>query len=337
MNRLQVYMNGDKVGYFDQNRDGSHQFTYASEWLDSPHSRPVSLSLPLRLTAYTGAEVINFFDNLLPDNPRIRDRIAARFQSKTTRVFDLLAEIGRDAAGAIMLLPESDQLPDYQTIQATALSEEELERVLSGYKNNAPLGMLDGNEDFRISVAGAQEKTALLYHQDRWYLPHRITPTTHIIKLPIGQIHTQQHTLDLSRSVDNELICLTLASEFGLPAVQASILHAGEQRALCVKRFDRRLSKDGCYFLRLPHEDFCQTFGLPPSAKYENDGGIGIQRIMQERLLFSENKQDRRTFMATQVFFWLLAAIDGHAKNFSLSIEAQGRFRLAPLYDILSA
>jgi serine/threonine-protein kinase HipA len=35
--------------------------------------------------------------------------------------------------------------------------------------------------------------------------------------------------------------------------------------------------------------------------------------------------------------FWLLAAIDGHAKNFSLFLLPGGSYRLAPRYDIMSA
>ncbi|AAK24357.1 HipA domain-containing protein [Caulobacter vibrioides] len=33
---------------------------------------------------------------------------------------------------------------------------------------------------------------------------------------------------------------------------------------------------------------------------------------------------------------WLLGATDGHAKNFSVALDPGGRFRLKPLYDILS-
>ena len=47
--------------------------------------------------------------------------------------------------------------------------------------------------------------------------------------------------------------------------------------------------------------------------------------------------RDRDMFYRTQVLFWLLAAIDGHAKNFSIFIEPDGKYQLAPLYDIMSA
>jgi serine/threonine-protein kinase HipA len=59
--------------------------------------------------------------------------------------------------------------------------------------------------------------------------------------------------------------------------------------------------------------------------------------------LFSTLKQsthaesDMDTAMAAQILFWLLRAPDGHAKNFSVHLLAQGRFRLTPLYDVMSA
>ncbi|WP_237173885.1 HipA domain-containing protein [Paracandidimonas lactea] len=48
-------------------------------------------------------------------------------------------------------------------------------------------------------------------------------------------------------------------------------------------------------------------------------------------------RDDRQTFFRALLYFWLLAATDGHAKNFSLAIAPGGTFKLAPLYDVLSA
>lgn len=207
---------------------------------------------------------------------------------------------------------------------------------MQGYQQNAPLGMIDNTQDFRISIAGAQEKTALLYHNNQWQLPQGLTPTTHIIKLPIGTIHTAKHTLDLSKSVDNEFVCLKLCKAFGLNTAECDLLTVGDLKALAVKRFDRRLSTSEDYYLRLPHEDFCQVFGLSPAQKYESDGGVGIQEIMK-KLLYSHNMNDCSTFMQIQFVFWLLGAIDGHAKNFAVAIERQGRYHLSPIYDVVSA
>ncbi len=81
----------------------------------------------------------------------------------------------------------------------------------------------------------------------------------------------------------------------------------------------------------------CQTFGLPSSVKYESDGGPGIARIMAFLMGSSEALKDRYDFMKFQVFQWLIGATDGHAKNFSVFIQAGGSYRLTPFYDIISA
>ncbi len=89
--------------------------------------------------------------------------------------------------------------------------------------------------------------------------------------------------------------------------------------------------------MRLPQEDMCQALGVSPNLKYQSDGGPGIADIMKV-LLGSRNAEvDRETFFRSQILFWLLAAPDGHAKNFSLYLEPEGRYRLTPLYDVMSA
>ncbi|MGL6047460.1 MAG: HipA domain-containing protein, partial [Vogesella sp.] len=97
------------------------------------------------------------------------------------------------------------------------------------------------------------------------------------------------------------------------------------------------LAADGSWLMRLPQEDFCQATGTPPHLKYQSDGGPGMARIL-DILAGSENSEaDRQQFFKAQVVFWLLAATDGHAKNFSLFHLPGGRYRATPLYDILSA
>ncbi|PMM89711.1 type II toxin-antitoxin system HipA family toxin, partial [Vibrio breoganii] len=336
VSNLTVLMNGLHVGTLSKASNGAHSFVYSETWLTQRGRRPISLSLPLRSDRFEGDEVFNFFDNLLPDNPAVRDRIVVRHQASTTQPFDLLAKVGRDAVGAITLLPEDEPTPDHTIIDAKPLTEDEVEAVLKGYLSDAPLGMIDEQDDFRISIAGQQEKTALLWHNGYWNIPKGLTPTTHIIKLPIGELPTAEHTLDLTTSVDNELVCMRLSEAFGIPTAHCDLLVANEMRVLAVERFDRRLSSDGSHYLRLPFEDFCQVNGLPSATKYESHGGVGIASIMKT-LSLSENPEDRRTFMRSQILFWLLAAIDGHSKNFSIGIGVEGRYHLAPLYDILSA
>ncbi|HHX3777347.1 TPA: HipA domain-containing protein [Escherichia coli] len=271
-----------------------------------------------------------------PDSPIVRDRIVKRYHAKSRQPFDLLSEIGRDSVGAVTLIPE-DETVMCPIMAWEKLTEARLEEVLTAYKADIPLGMIREENDFRISVAGAQEKTALLRIGNDWCIPKGITPTTHIIKLPIGEIRQPNATLDLSQSVDNEYYCLLLAKELGLNVPDAEIIKAGRGRALAVKRFDRRWNTERTVLLRLPQEDMCQTFGLPSSVKYESDGGPGIAQIMAFLMGSSEALKDRYDFMKFQVFQWLIGATDGHAKNFSVFIQAGGSYRLTPFYDIISA
>ncbi|WP_219952226.1 type II toxin-antitoxin system HipA family toxin [Dickeya zeae] len=336
MAALDVYMNGYRVGILTKTGSGAHHFSYDVNWLGLSGSRPISLSMPLRHQPYQGDEVYNFFDNLLPDNPDIRRRIVARHHADSTQPFDLLAKVGRDSVGALQLIPASTPTNNIKQIEYKTLSEQQLENILSGYLVDAPLGMIDTEDDFRISIAGAQEKTALLYRDNHWCLPFNTTPTTHIIKLPIGKIESHSYSIDMSDSVENEYLCLLIAREFGLPVPHCFMLKAGKIKALAVERFDRKYASDGSWVMRLPQEDFCQVFNVPSALKYENHGGPGISAIMSYLLGAVDPQRDRYSFMKVQVLFWLLAATDGHAKNFSLFIEPEGRYRLTPFYDILS-
>ncbi|MGR6425567.1 type II toxin-antitoxin system HipA family toxin [Aeromonas veronii] len=336
MANLAVYMNGYRVGTFAKATSGAHHFQYHESWLAQPGCRPISLSMPLRHQAYRGDEAYNFFDNLLPDNPEVRNRVVARYQAVSTQPFDLLSCIGQDSVGALQLVTEGYDVPDVRRIDYKALSDDELEQILTSYKSGIPLGMVREQEEFRISIAGAQEKTALLYLDGRWYLPLNATPTTHIIKLPIGKIDSHSYSIDLSQSVENEYLCTLIAKEFGLPVPHCFMMQVGQVKALAVERFDRRYAADRSWIMRLPQEDFCQVLNVPSARKYESHGGPGITDIMTILLGSTTPEQDRYLFMKSQVLFWLLAATDGHAKNFSVFIEPEGRFRLTPFYDILS-
>lgn len=138
-------------------------------------------------------------------------------------------------------------------------------------------------------------------------------------------------------SVENEWLCSKVLHAFGLPIARCDIAHFEDMKALVVARFDRRRSDDGSWIVRLPQEDFCQATGTAPHLKYQAHGGPGITTIMGILLGSEEAELDRRRFFKTQLVFWLLAATDGHAKNFSIFHRANNRFKSTPLYDVLSA
>ncbi|HEY8880125.1 MAG TPA: HipA domain-containing protein [Roseateles sp.] len=346
---LALWMNGLRVGEWRIPTRGPMELAYDPDWLAAPEARPLSLSLPLPLAPVplTSAAVGHYFDNLLPDHEPIRRRIASRFRLADTSPFALLAEIGRDCVGALQLLPVNADAPDVRRIDAQPLDEAGIEQALD--RAVTPTGGManaasDSEDEFRISIAGAQDKTALLWHEGRWCRPLGATPTSHLFKLPLGLIGGQSRQIDFTTSVDNEWLCLRLLGLYGLPVPPAQIASFGKHRPLIVERFDRRLvSSTGegasAWWLRLPQEDFCQVFALPPTAKYERDGGPGVVEIAAKlRLSVNPNAQaDVENFLSAQILFWMLAAIDGHAKNFSLQLLPQGRYRLTPFYDVLSA
>ncbi|HYC42735.1 MAG TPA: type II toxin-antitoxin system HipA family toxin [Noviherbaspirillum sp.] len=331
---LNVWMNGQLVGTWTVRDNKRHQFRYAQEWIDSDASRIMSLSLPfIPGNLHEGAVVENFFDNLLPDNREIRQRLQRKFGANSPQAFDLLAEIGRDCVGAIQLLPDSDVPEGWNKITATPLSEQQVETILRTTVT-APPG--DQNDtDFRISIAGAQEKTALLWHNGQWHKPNSATPTTHILKLPLGLVGGRR--ADMRTSVENEWLCAKVMAAYGLDVAHCEIGTFGEEKALVVERFDRRKAPDGDYWLRLPQEDMCQATGTPPSTKYEADGGPGMKAVLELLRGSLRQDQDRRTFFKAQILFWMLAAIDGHAKNYSIFLERGSTYRMTPLYDVLSA
>ena len=330
---LTVALNGIQVGRLTLERSGAMAFQYLPDWLSRPGARAISLSLPLSPAPYRGAKVYNFFDNLLPDSEAIRSRMQARFGAPTRHPFDLLSSVGRDCIGAVQLYPETSEIPDVRSVTASPLDASAVENILGNYQD-APFGVA-GDHDFRISLAGAQEKTALLWHRNQWCLPAGSTPTSHIFKLPIGFLN--HSNMDLRESSENEWLCLQILKAFGLPVANAQLARFGKQKVLIVERFDRRWSSDNTWLMRLPQEDFCQSLGVAPAAKYESDGGPGIQDAMTLLLGSQETTKDRELFFRAQILFWLMAAIDGHAKNFSLFIEPGSAYRMTPLYDVISA
>jgi serine/threonine-protein kinase HipA len=327
---LAVYLNSRLVGQLRKAASGAVDFQYDDSWLSWESTFPVSLSLPLREDRYIGAPVIAVFDNLLPDNPDIRRKLAERTHAEGADAFSLLSAIGRDCVGALQFLPEGIEPGPAGAIDARPVDSNEIATLL-GELASSPLG-IGSDEEFRISLAGAQEKTALLRWKDQWHIPHGTTATTHILKPEIGK---RPDGIDLSLSVENEHLCMKLMRALGLPAADTAIAAFGDRKALVVERFDRLWTKDN-RLLRLPQEDCCQALSVPPTRKYESDGGPGLPDLIG--LLTSSDKplEDQRLVMKAAIVFWLLAATDGHAKNFSLFLHPRSRFSLTPFYDVMS-
>ena len=338
---LGLWMNGGFVGTWRMGPGAEDVLEYDTDWKASPQGRPLSLSLPFTpgSAPHRGEVVRAYFDNLLPDSQDIRARAASRFRARSTDAFELLAQIGRDCVGALQILPDGATPENVDTVEATPLAEHEVAAILRGTVAQPALGAgsFPDDDDLRISIAGAQEKTALTDIDGQWCRPHGSTPTTHIFKLPMGLVGNMK--LDLRHSIENEWLCARILDAYGLPVADCESLQFEDMKVLSVTRFDRAWldGPRGRWLARLPQEDFCQATGTPANLKYEADGGPGIDRIMGLLATSASPQRDRRTFFLAQLLFWLLRAPDGHAKNFSLHIRPRGAYALAPLYDVMSA
>lgn len=157
-------MNGERVGNWSLAPNGPDTLQYDPAWQASPRGRPLSLSLPFLpgLMPHRGEKVRAFFENLLPDSQDIRERVARRFQTGSTDAFELLAEIGRDCVGALEILPLHESSSALGPVQAEPLNEAQVAQLLRHTTLPKAVGRVDESHDLRLSIAGAQEKTALL-------------------------------------------------------------------------------------------------------------------------------------------------------------------------------
>ena len=326
---LNVFIGLRHVGVFTREPSGAYRFLYSEQWQRWEHNFPISFSLPVRNDGYSGAAVINVFENLLPDREEVRRHVATRVGAAGTDAYSLLSAIGRDCVGALQFLPDGTALEATDRIAGIPLTSQEIETRLCNL-SRAPLGMSE-NEAFRISIAGAQEKTALLYHDGQWLEPHGTTPTTHILKPQIGRTSAY----DLSDSIENEHFCLQVLKAFGLPVAHTEIIQFGETKALSVERFDRRRTADG-RLIRLPQEDMCQALSVPSTQKYQEHRGPGIEAVAALLAGSDRPERDRLNFLKVNILFWLMGAVDGHAKNFSIFLRPGGAFEMTPIYDVLS-
>ena len=329
---LRVLLNNRLVGHLFKEPSGAVSFRYDEGWLSWDNAIPLSMSLPLREDPYRGEPVAAVFENLLPDSEILRRRVAERVGARGADAYSLLSRIGRDCVGAMQFIPQDEVADNDATrIHGSVINDQEIEKLLKNLVR-APLGVGE-DSDFRISVAGAQEKTALLQYNGKWWKPHGTTPTTHILKPQIG---TLPNGIDLSNSVENEYYCLKVMGAFGLPMNAAEMVMFGETKTLVIERFDRKWTADG-RLLRIAQEDFCQALSCPPSLKYQNQGGPGMVDILKFLKGSDSPAEDQKLFLKAQILFWLIGATDGHAKNFSIFLGRGGRFKLTPFYDVLTA
>lgn len=321
---LNVWCNGDHVGYL--RRDGKNDigFQYSVEWLENPVRFPISVTLPLRSESYeAGGEkrvAHNFFANLLPE-ANSRKRICRAKGISEGNDFELLRAIGGECAGALSIIGNE---PALATPKYRPLSDDDLTELL--IKRN-PLAVVEESDSPpRFSLAGAQDKVPVKYEDGQFFIPLDNSISTHILKYRLR---------DVSHVPAYETVTTWTANELELDACEINYYtHGGESFSLA-KRYDRITTENG--LVRLHQEDFCQASGRSSQNKYEHEGGPSFAECLKLIQKHSTQPlQDIPRLIQWQVFNYLVGNSDAHAKNLSFLYGLDNTSRLSPFYDLIA-
>jgi serine/threonine-protein kinase HipA len=326
-NELVALLDGNEVGRVRNDARGRLTLVYDSNWRGTRGAYPLSLSMPLAAEEHGPAVVQAFLWGLLPDNERVLDRWAKKFQVSARNVFGLISHVGEDCAGAVQFVTPDrlEALRSGRNDKVEWLDEPAVAKRLQALREDHAAWRLP-RDTGQFSLAGAQPKTALLLQKGRWGVPSGRIPTTHILKPPTG--HFDGHA-------ENEHVCLLLARNLRLPVAETKVMRFEKEIAIVIERYDRQFI--GNNIVRVHQEDICQALGILPTKKYQNEGGPTPADVVELLRSYSSDREaDIGTFAGALGFNWLIAGTDAHAKNYSLLLARGPRIRLAPLYDIAS-
>ena len=319
--RLDVMIAGEHAGVLSQGESGALSFAY----LRGYRGAPLSSAMPLSTRTYRDKVVLPYLWGLLPEDPITRKRVAADAGISPNSPFALLGVIGLDCPGAVQFSPpDTDILREEQLIP---IDDREIARRLKAGRKEGS-GWIAENEHW--SLGGQQEKFALRKRGGKWFSCEGSAATTHIFKSGVR---------GLSHQALNEYVCMRLAAECGIDSARVEYFEfedAGTiEPAIVVERYDRTFN--GGAVSRIHQVDFCQALSCLPENKYSMDGGPSCGDCIS--LLKSTGHEARENvarFLQMLLFNYLIAATDGHAKNYSLMLEPDGSHRLAPMYDVAS-
>lgn len=326
---LVVILGDERAGEVHRLQGGRLRFEYDDEYRANDTATPLSVSMPLHVQAYGDSQIRPWLWGLLPDNDAVLARWARQFQVSSSSPFSLLGTaVGRDCAGAVRFArPEEEQAALSRPGQVTWLTDAEVAQRLRDLREDSTAWLGPGFSG-QFSLGGAQAKTALQKRADRWGAPTGGEPTTHILKPAIAGF--DEHDL-------NEHLCMDAARRAGLPAARTQVHRFEDESAVVVRRYDRQYSAS--HIRRLHQEDVCQALSLPPSRKYQNEGGPGAREVaalLRSAMTGDAANRAVRRFADALIWNWLIAGTDAHAKNYSLLLGGK-EVRLAPLYDVSSA
>ncbi len=326
--RLDVYLDGALLGTVEDRTMGFVAFDFAENAIARYRtgSRVLSLSMPVSWDPVDPLIATPFFAGLLPEGEG-RTRLCEEFRLSPEDTFGLLAVLGRESAGALVIVPSGERPPDAGAPALRPLSDSELAAAIARL-TLTPLGVTVEDDEIRLSLAGVQEKLPLVkLPNGRLALPLGGHPSTQIAKP--GRRDDRFPEL-----VANEAFCLAVAAELTIPTAQFEVISPGGEPVLLVERYDRMQRRGE--IVRLHQEDSCQALAINPGFKYEAGGGPSLAAVA--RLIGEHSSQpavDRITLLRLSVLNAALGNCDAHGKNLSF-LHGPGGVQLAPAYDLVS-
>jgi len=326
--RLVTYLHGVIAGYFIDQGDGKIGFAYSADWVTrwrAGAAHQISVSLPVVDPEIT-QDATAYVAGLLPDSVRHRDLIAQEMGiGDDPSDFAFLTKMGRDSAGALMIIPEDHPVQHPGERRVEWLSEADLAEHLRSLPRR-PL-LIDPEHGVVLSLAGVNDKAAVVLRDGKIGLPMNGYPSTHIIKVDIP---------GLEDSIKTEYFCLQLAKAVGLKVPGCRLQTAQDQSFMLMQRYDRVLSKGRLE--RIHQEDFCQALDVKPGKKYQRYGGPGWAECFDLLRVTANPTESRSKLLKEAVFQFLTGNPDAHAKNYSLTYRrGSGAIDLSPLYDLNNA
>lgn len=332
---LDVYLYGERVGTVFPAGESDYRFAYEPEVVErsGPGTALLSNSLPARTEPFSAEATSAYVEGLLPEGPR-RVRLARELGISPGDGYGLLAQLGADCPGAVSFLPEGEQPQPRDRDSITWLDEEELGELV---KPPPPrLFTEECERRMRFALPGLRHKLSLVRDEegDRWGWPEAGVPSTHVVKPETGEY---------PEYIANEMFCVTVCREIGLPVADASVVEIGGRRCLVSPRYDR-VTAPGGETLRLHSESFCQALGISPFAEEGTVDGEAPSWAEARGLLAAVSHPDEVIGLLTAACCnYMLGNGDVHGRNFALlephRTELPGRDRewhLAPFTDITS-
>lgn len=306
-------------------------FQYSRDYITSENSLPISVSLPFSENPFSTEETKCFFEGLLPEGFS-RKSVANWIKTDEEDYLSILAALGRECLGALMIVKEGDVLqePGYKLLTIDKVKE----LASEGATKSTQILM-----ETHLSLAGASGKVGLYFDDDnnKWYLPEGRAPSNYIVK----QSHVR-----LSSIVLNEQLCMLTAKELGIDTPKSFIINTGKgtdsEVLFATNRYDRISSSEkrikGLKVpFRLHQEDFAQAMGIPSGQKYETEKKGYLSRMFEIIRGYTTNPiAEQMKLWKILCFNYLIGNGDAHIKNYSLLYnENLKNIKVAPAYDIV--